>query len=433
VTPQHDVVVVGAGLAGLACAARLGRAGLDVLVLEAGDAVGGRVRTDVVDGHRCDRGFQLLNPSYPELGRLRRDGLLDVAALDLRLFGGGVAAARGGRRWVLGDPRRMPSALLSSAVAPVGSPREKLAFARWALVSGYRDVRALLETEDRSLAAGLDAAGVDGRLRRGVVETFLSGTLADADLETSERFARLLVRSFVRAVPGVPAQGMQALPAALAAALPPASLRLSAPVTAVTATSAGTDAGTVRARCVVVATDPTTAARLTGLPRPRMRSLTTFWHAADEPPTRQPLLHVDADRRGPVVNSAVLTTVAPTYAPPGRHLVASTVLGDRGDAATEREVRAHLRYLYGADPRRWDLVTTHALPRALPAVDPPLEPRRPVELDGGLVVAGDWRDTASIQGALVSGRRAAEAVLARAGRAGGVNAPAPPPSAPVPR
>jgi phytoene dehydrogenase-like protein len=432
VTPEHDVVVVGAGLAGLACAARLGRAGLDVLVLEAADTVGGRVRTDVVHGHRCDRGFQLLNPAYPELARLQRDGLLDVHALDLRRFGGGVVVARGGRRWVLGDPRRMPTSLLSSAVAPVGSPREKLAFARWALEAGYRDVRSLLDAPDRPLAAALDAAGVDGRLRRGVVETFLSGTLADGGLETSERFARLLVRSFVRGVPGVPAQGMQALPAAMAAALPPASLRLSTRVTAVTATSAGTDAGTVRARFVVVATDPVTASRLTGLPRPRVRALTTFWHAADEPPTRHPLLHVDADRRGPVVNSAVLTTVAPTYAPPGRHLVASTVLGDRGDAATERAVRVQLRHLYGADPRRWDLVRTHALPQALPAVDPPLDPRRPVQLDGGLLVAGDWRDTASTQGALVSGRRAAEAVLARAGR-DGVSAAAPPPPAPVPR
>jgi predicted NAD/FAD-dependent oxidoreductase len=91
--------------------------------------------------------------------------------------------------------------------------------------------------------------------------------------------------------------------------------------------------------------------------------------------------------------------------------VASTVLGDAGDAATEAAVRAQLRYVHGTDTRRWELLATHALPQALTAMPPPLDARRPVALGNGLFVAGDHRDTASQQGALVSGRRAADAVL----------------------
>lgn len=93
------VVVVGAGLAGLACAQRLTRAGVDVLVLEASDAAGGRVGTDVVDGFRCDRGFQLVNPSYPALTQV-----VALAALDLRPFAAGVVVAAGSFRYALGRP-----------------------------------------------------------------------------------------------------------------------------------------------------------------------------------------------------------------------------------------------------------------------------------------------------------------------------------------
>jgi Flavin containing amine oxidoreductase len=130
-----------------------------------------------------------------------------------------------------------------------------------------------------------------------------------------------------------------------------------------------------------------------------------------EPPTRQRLLHLDADLRGPVVNTAVMTTVAPTYAPAGRCLIATTTLGADGSAEAERAARRHAGQIYGADPGAWELVTTHVIKDALPVQEPPLQVRQPVALSDRLFVAGDHRDTASIQGALVSGRRAATAVL----------------------
>ncbi len=423
--PSDRVVVVGAGLAGLACALRLAAAGVVPTVLEAGPRVGGRVTTDVVDGFRCDVGFQLVNPAYPALARVLREVGSGLGALALRPFGAGVVVAtrhRGReRRDVLGDPRRLPRAALSSALAPLGSPREKAAFAAWALAAGYGPAHAVRDSTrrpDTTLARSLDAAGVGGRLRRAVVTPFLAGVLGEDGGATSAAFARLVVRSFVRGTPAVPAAGVQALPELLAAALPPATVRLGAPVRGLD------DAALHGARAVVVATDAWTARELvTGLDAPAARGLTTFWHAADDPPSASDLLHVDGDRRGPVVNSAVISNPAPSYAPPGRHLVATTVLGDAGGhlARTEAEVLAQLRGVYGTSTSGWHLVRAHALPRALPALPPPLEARRPVDLGGGVFVAGDHRDTASQQGALASGRRAADAVLARLG------APAPDP------
>ncbi len=400
------VVVVGAGLAGLACARRLHDAGAGVVVLEAADAVGGRVRTDVVDGFRCDRGFQLVNPSYPAL----RD-VVDLHALDLKAFGAGVVAAHGSRRSVLADPRREPRQVATTLAAPLGTLLDKIRFVAWAATS-LLPVRHLETRPDRTLAASLDRAGLRGPLRTGVIERFLAGVLAEDEGSTSANFTALLLRSFILGSPSVPSLGMGRLPELVAAGLPARTVRLSTPVRRVDPDGVVTEDGErLAARAVVVATDPDAAGRLTGLITPPMKALTTFWHTADEPPSHTPMLHLDADRRGPVTNTVVMTTVAPTYAPAGRPLVATTVLGADGSVEAERAARAHAGLIYGADPDGWQLVTTHVVAAALPRLPPPLDPRRPVRLDDGLFLAGDHRDTASIQGALVSGRRAADAVL----------------------
>ena len=197
-----DVVIIGAGLAGLACAQRLTRAGIDVVILEASDGVGGRVRTDVIDGYRCDRGLQLINPAYPALEKV-----VNIAELDLRAFDAGVVVAHGSQRWTLADPRREPARLLSTVRAPLGSTADKLRFGAWAARS-LLPVRRQLAEPDRTLAADLDSAAVTGQLRTGVVEPFLAGVLAERDGSTSAQFTKLLVRSFVLGTPSVPSLGV---------------------------------------------------------------------------------------------------------------------------------------------------------------------------------------------------------------------------------
>lgn len=416
--------MVGAGLAGLACAVRLAGAGLEVTVLERGDAVGGRVRTDVVDGFRLDRGFQLLNPYYPEARRV-----LDLKALQLQPFPSGVVVAGRGRRHLLADPRRTPLPRLplagwSGLVSP-GSPLEKLALVRWGLGIQRAPMDRLLARPDRAWGEVADRLGLTGPLRTGVLDTFLTGTLGEDPAGASRRFVELLVRAFLRGAPALPRAGMQAMPEQLAARLPAGALHLGVAAEQVTADSVGTAAGTLAARAVVVAADPVTAARLTGLPQPRTNALTTFWHLADEPPTRAAELHLDADRRGPVLNTVVVSNAAPSYLPGspwpdsrpagGPALVASSLLGTATDTETEHAVRDQVSRVYGCSTRSWQVLRVDPIAQALPSMAPPFDPRRPVELPNGLFVAGDHRDTASIQGALVSGRRAADAVLARLG------------------
>ncbi|MBD8605730.1 FAD-dependent oxidoreductase [Aeromicrobium sp. CFBP 8757] len=408
-TDRTDVVVVGAGLAGLACTARLQQLGVDARLLEASYAVGGRVRTDVVDGHLCDVGFQLLNPAYPAVREL-----VDVDALHLQPFAAGVRVRRGAGAVTLGDPRREPRLLASTLRSGLLRPRELAGLARWAapILGGERRI---MRGDDTTLAGSLDAAGVHGPLREQVLEPFLAGVLADDTGVTSARYARLLIRWFLLGTPALPRDGMRALPAQLATTLTrPAETGTR--VVGIDRTSAGvtvrTASGSVDARAVVVATDVDDATGLGVVPAAPTGGLVTWWFSAPAGLPQDRLLVVDGDR-GPVVNSAVVSAAAPSYAPPGRDLVQVTTLAGAGlpDAAALAEAAR----LWRVDVAGWDLLVRHDVVRALPRSTPPLDLRRPSDVGGGVFVCGDHRSTPSIQGALASGQRTARDVATALG------------------
>ncbi|MEU7531228.1 NAD(P)/FAD-dependent oxidoreductase [Saccharothrix sp. NPDC042600] len=394
------VVVVGAGLAGLSAARVLAGAGVSVTVVEAADDVGGRVRTDVVDGVRLDRGFQILLPAYPELARA-----VDVAALRLRHFRPGVLVHDRGRRDLLADPRSGVRALGGMLRQRVLSPRDALALGALSTRVGFGPVAALKDS-DRSTREELRAGGLSERAVERVLKPFLSGVFLEGELATSSRFFQLVWRCFVRGGAAVPADGMGALPRLLAAGLP--AVRCG--VRVVTVRDDGVDLadGTrLDADAVVVATDGTTAAALLpGQPEPVWNGVTTWYFRPPESPLRDGVLLVDAEG-GPVVDTAVMSEVAPSYSPDAPLVQASAL-----DASVaEAEVRAHLARLYGVDTRRWESLARYDIPHAVPAMRPPHPLRSSVRAGGRRYVCGDHRDTSSIQGALVSGRRAARAVL----------------------
>jgi len=408
---MHDVVVVGAGLAGLRAAQVLCRRGLDVVVVDAADRPGGRVATDVVDGFRCDRGFQVLNTSYPALR-----AAADLDALDLRAFTPAAAVRGADGLHTYGDPRRLPALAPRMTVDRLVPLRDKATLAAWTarvLAGGPRRVAAY---GGRSAAVDLAAAGVRGPLLDRVLRPFLSGVLGEAELTTSAAYVRLVWRAFALGTIAVPAAGMGALPTQLAAGLPDGVLRLGRRVDAVRSGAVRVDGDELASRAVLVATDPLTAADLLpGVAAPRMYALTTLYHVAPAPPAASPTLHLDGTG-GPLANTVVLTEAAPGYSPDGdrRALVSSSFLGT-ADRLSEPEVRRELARIYGVATDGWVHLHTAEVPGALPALPAASPLRRDVALGDGLFVAGDHRDTPSQQGALVSGRRAAQAVLAHLG------------------
>jgi phytoene dehydrogenase-like protein len=406
-----DVVIVGAGVSGLCCARELHAAGLDVLVLERGDGPGGRVRTDEVEGFLLDRGFQVLLTAYPEARRV-----LDYERLGLRAFESGALIRTDGRFARVADPFRHPlQALASVRGAPGGLP-DKLRVARLRRRLSRGSINEILTAPQVTTAEALRREGFSRGLTESFFRPFLGGIFLDPGLETSSRLFALVFKMFAEGEAALPAAGMGAIPRQLAESLPEAALRYG-----ITVESAGPGevflAGgeRVAAETVVVAADGPEAARLTGAVKaPGARGVTTLQYAADRSPLGEPVLVLDGEGRGPVNDLCVPSDVAPSYAPPGAALVSATVLGvpPQDDAALDEAARGQLRGWFGAQVDDWRLLRALRVPFALPAQPPAvLTPaERPVRLREGLFVCGDHRDTASLQGAMVSGRRAAAAV-----------------------
>ena len=398
---RAEVVVVGAGLAGLSAATRLVAAGIDVQVLEAGAHAGGRLATERIDGFVVDRGFQVLNTGYP------RAADLDLGALGLGWFERGAVVRVDGEAHRVVDPRQRPAAVVGTATAPIGTLRDKAALVAFSLRAGYTPVGRLLAAPERTAERSLRAAGLGTTALDRFLRAFLAGVLLEDELTTSSRYLDLLWRSFVRGAIGLPADGMQAVGEQLAARAGSGRIHLHTTVRSVTPRSVVTDAGRWTADAVVVATDPGTAARLLpSVEASAPRQVTTHFHVLAESPWSAPLI-VLGTPQGRLVNTVVLSDAQPRYSPVRRALVASSTL----QPTREDEVRAEIATAHGVAPADLDHLTTVTVSGAQPAAVPPLQLRRPVDLGDGLFVCGDHRDTPSIQGAMASGARAARAVL----------------------
>jgi phytoene dehydrogenase-like protein len=415
------VTIIGAGLAGLTCALTLVRAGISVAVLEGSDGVGGRVRTDLVDDFRLDRGFQVFFTAYPEARRL-----LDYQALDLRAFAPGALVRFQGQFHRVVDPFRRPLSVVSSLLAPVGTLCDKLAALRLRRRVLATSLEAIFAAPERTTEEALREEGVSNTMLDRFFRPFLGGIFLGRDLSTSSRMSYFVYRMLSAGDTVLPACGMGTIPAQIAAELPGGTIRLRARVTAI---GKGDDGYWVRlengdrlqARTIVVATEGHEASRLTGaFAPPTPRPVTCLYFAADRPPVDDPLLILDGEGRGPVTNLCVPSRVAPTYAPPGAHLISATVLGSprEDDMALLHKVREQLGDWFGPDVvSRWRHLQTYHIPFAQFDQRPgTLQPAsRPVRLEAGLYLCGDHVENASINGAMRAGRRAAEAILADCG------------------
>ncbi|MCW2806298.1 MAG: FAD-dependent oxidoreductase [Marmoricola sp.] len=411
-----DVAVIGAGVAGLTCARALEESGVSVRVLERSPRVGGRVGTDVVDGFRCDRGFQWLDAANPDVR-----ASVDVAALNPRAVERGMVLAHpDGYRVLQGSQ----TVLIAAIRAGLGQPQDVARLMRWSDPLRKSSER-LLAGADMTLQESLDKYAISGRIREEVLRPFFRLVFADEDLRTSYQFAMLSMKALSHGTPALPALGMQALPNQL-------SLGLERPVEhgvdvlgVVRSVGDGvrvfTDGGEIEARAVVVATDPVTASSLLGLGTPMMRGLATWWFSTEIPPTtmKTPFVNPVGPSAGPIAHAIVVSNIAPRYAPPGKHLVAACSVAAPGAVAgteSEADVRAQIGRIFRTDASTWDLVTRHVDSAALPALRPPFMRGREVDLGDGLFVAGDHRESPGVPGALRSGRRAAAAVLEELGQ-----------------
>jgi phytoene dehydrogenase-like protein len=340
---------------------------------------------------------------------------LDMAVLDLQAFDPGALVWRNGKGSVVGDPFRRPTTALSTVVAPIGSPFDK---ARIALLRHrLRSVHParLLQGDDVSTRAALAEAGFSETIIERFFRPLVGGIQLDPDLTDSRRMFDVIFRMLADGDSAVPAGGMQAIPRQLADRLPVGTVHLDAPVTATTPTSITVDGATIAGAAVVVATEGPVAASLLGLAPVESKSVGAVYFAAPQAPIDDKLVVLDGTGRGPVLNVAVMSNVARTYAPAGSHLVVAALPGHDGDTI-ESDARSQLRGWWGSQVDTWDHLATYRIAHGQPRQRPPFDPKQRVRLDDGRFVCGDHRDTASIQGAMYSGRRCALAIADEIGQ-----------------
>ncbi len=406
-------------MAGLACATWLHRAGRPVLVLEAADAVGGRVRTDVTpDGFRLDRGFQILLTSYPEARRM-----FDYGALKLKSFrSGAVIRLPDGQETTLENPLHAPLMAFAALASPIGTVKDKLLIGKLVAQLAGCPPEQLLAQPSVTTLEFLRQYGWSEQIIDSFFRPFFGGVYLDRELGTASNFFEFVFQQFMQGSAAIPSLGIQQLPEQLAGRLPADTIRLNTPVAAVA--EGGrlvylANGETLPAAAVVLATDGP-AARLLGadLPAPpvpaaRPTTCTYFATAGPTPSHGRNILHLNALPGALAHNVSFPAESGAAVAPVGQGLVSVSTHGEHG--LSEEELTARLRTelvaWFGPMAHMWRHLRTYRIEQALPVYAPGQPVQQELRLTDTLFRCGDWVSYPSLNAALGTGRQVAEMLL----------------------
>lgn len=405
---HHDVIIIGAGVAGLTCARYLQQYGIDSVILEASDAVGGRVRTDEVEGYLLDRGFQILLTAYPEAQRL-----LNYNALGLRPFRSGALIRKNSQFKTLSDPFKEPTQLFKTLFSSVGTLRDKLKVLQLSREVSHQSTEAFFDETATDTLQYLEQYGWSDEMICDFFKPFFGGVFLENELDTSSNFFRFVFKQFYNGEATLPAQGIGAIASQIAAHLPEANIQCNTKVVEVqnnTVTLA--DGRILQAKHVVVATDARTADQLLGRSRQRRYNITTCtYFAADSSPLPEKMIALNPNRLSVVHNLCVPSDIAPAYAPAGKALVSVSTQGL--DLFDEEKLTTHiveeLTDWFGEDVKSWRHLRTYHIPEAL--LNYPADAPAPnLLIAPNLYECGDHVAYPSLNAAMATGRSVADLI-----------------------
>ena len=416
--PDKEVLIVGAGLAGLSCAHRLMEDDIPFIVLEADQRIGGRLKTDYLNGFILNHGFQVLQTAYPETRRV-----LDYDRLALKPFAPGAIVRIDGRFYRIADPRRRPQDLWDTLTAPIGTMGDRLRLIRLALNVRWKMPSRIFESQDMPTIEFLKSKGFSEKIIRRLLQPFFAGVCLDPEIKTSSRVFQYIFQIFAQGDVALPGQGMSAIVDQLKENLPADRIRTASRVESIHPQGVVLKSGeTIDGCAVVLATEGPETARLVGTPVLQgSRGELCLYFAAKVPPIDEPYLILNGDGTGWVNSLTVPSVVAPKYAPVGQHLISVVVLGhlDADDAAAETIVRKELTAWFGPAVDDWRHLKTYRIAHALPEQPPPVpDPTgKATPIKPGIFVCGEHGSVPGIQWAMLSGRHAAEALVKEFGKA----------------
>ena len=407
---KDDVLIIGAGLAGLCCALRLQNEGVSYKLLEGSSSIGGRIKTDEVDGFLLDRGFQILLSAYPEAREI-----LDYDLLELKAFLPGARVRHDGKFHELTDPWRRPDKALQTMLSPVGTISDK--FKMLLLHQGLRASEGV-EASNPTTMEALRRFGFSESMITEFFRPFFSGIFLEPDLDTHVRMFDFVFKMLSAGDNVLPAQGMQAIPNQIASKLNAENIKLHHNVAGIDGSTVLLSTGeSITGRVVVIATDEPHARKLLRKePAQLFRSQTCIYLSADKAPTDDPILFLNGEMDGMVNNFCVPSNVCPSYAPPGKALLSASVVGipDMSETMLLKSVLEQLHGWFGEQVSDWNYLRSYRIKYALPDQSPAMVAKQDELFKSKfpIYLCGDYCETGSINGAMVSGRKTAEAVLA---------------------
>ena len=401
-----EVVVIGAGIAGLRCAIELQSKGIQTIVLDASDRVGGRMKTDLHDGFRLDRGFQVLLTAYDECS-----SVLDYDTLKLGAFEPGALVWTGSRMEKLIDPWRRPRQLLTAALSPVGSFQDKLR------VGGLREklrrkaVSTIYEGEEKSTLEKLKEIGFSTPFIETFFRPFYGGIFLENDLSTGSKMFEFVFKMFGQGYAALPQDGISSIPLQLSKRLNPNTVRTKQRVVKLAPNNITTAEGSrFTAQHIVLATDMNSANKLA-----KIESLDRDWngtychyYAARNSPLPEPVIALNGSGKGDITNIAVPTDVNRGYASDGESLICVST----SKPVSKDELAPELYSWFGSVSKDFRFLADYSIPHALPRQLPSDNAYGKAELRSpeGHWICGDYRYSSSVQGAMASGRMVGEAV-----------------------
>ncbi len=407
-----DVIIIGAGLAGLSCARILQKHRINYLLLDGAEKVGGRIRTDIVDGFQLDRGFQVLQTAYPDAKEI-----LSYPDLKLKSFFPGAMIRYQDKFHRLADPFRDLYTAAKGLFSPIGTLKDKLLVGMLRTQVAFGTLEKLLQKPEVTTLQRLKSFGFSDVIIDRFFKPLYSGIFLENELSTSSRAFDYNFRMMALGDICLPSEGMEAIPRQLLTMLDPAKIKLNSKVASLSENKVALASGeTLTAPKIVLAVDQPQACKLLEVTvAPKMKTVTTLYFSAAKAPTTAPILFLNAQSSGPVMNMCVPTNVCKSYAPEGKALISCSVL--KHDFASEemlfQKVLEQMKQWFGNEVDAWKHVRTYKIINALPIQEPPLADvsSKPMQVLKGLYQCGDYGGIASIQTALQSGRLVGEALV----------------------
>lgn len=398
------ITIIGAGIAGLTCAKYLKDKGIEALILEASDEVGGRVRTNIVNGYKLDRGFQVLLTSYPEAKQL-----LDYDALRLNPIPSGARIRNGNEFFTMPNPLKNFSSAPQALLSPVGGLIDK--FKVLQLNFATRDADEPDSRSGESTISFLKDFGYSQTMLDRFFIPFFRGVFLDEEMRTDSALFKFLYSQFSHGDVVIPENGMQAIPEQIKSCLSPEQIRLNTKVEEIVGGKVYLgDGEVIESDLIVVATDAQMSAKLLGEEsKTPFNGTTCLYFESDSSLDLdgEPFLIINSNKDELIDHILPVSDTMPSFAPSGKTLISVNVVGN--EEVAEQEIISELANWFGQD-KKWDHLRTYKIENALPQffIDSPI--KSDLKISEDLYRCGDYTAYPSLNAAMRSGRLVAEMI-----------------------